>query len=173
MREPMMADESRAPILSLEEAIDWRDAMRRAGRRIVFTNGCFDLVHAGHVTYLSWARRRGDALIVGLNTDESVRMLKGSQRPFVRFEDRARVIASLRSVDAVVGFAERTPEALIEKLCPDVHVKSSQYRVEELPERDAVLRGGGEIVLAPHEAGFSSTDLIAAIRFACRDSVRK
>jgi D-glycero-beta-D-manno-heptose 1-phosphate adenylyltransferase len=148
----------------LEEAMQWREEMRVSGKRVVFTNGCFDLLHAGHVTYLEWARERGDALIVGLNSDASVRANKGAFRPFVPFDDRATVIAALRSVDAVVGFDERTPEALIDALRPDVHVKSAQYRLEDLPERLVVESYGGEIALAPHASGKSTTDLVAEIR---------
>jgi rfaE bifunctional protein nucleotidyltransferase chain/domain len=153
-----------APVLALEDAVALRERWRAAGKRVVFTNGCFDVLHAGHVAYLAWARARGDALILGLNSDASVRALKGAERPFVPFEDRAAVLAGLRSVDAVVGFAERTPETLIERLRPDVHVKSGQYRIEDLPERTVVLTGGGTIVLAPHLAGKSTTDLVAQIR---------
>lgn len=130
---------------------------------MVFTNGCFDLVHAGHVEYLAWARTQGDALIVGLNDDDSVRRIKGSSRPIVPFAQRATVLLALRSVDVVVGFNERTPEVLIDRIAPDVHVKSEQYREDELPERTVVLRHGGRIALAPHVAGASTTDLIAHI----------
>lgn len=149
--------------MTLEDALAWREEQRAAGRRVVFTNGCFDVLHAGHVEYLAWAREQGDALIVGLNEDDSVRRIKGPARPIVPFADRARMLTALRSVDAVVGFSERTPEALIDKLRPDVHVKSSQYREEELPERDVVLQHGGVIKLAPHVEGVSTTDLIARI----------
>jgi rfaE bifunctional protein nucleotidyltransferase chain/domain len=151
-------------ILDLEAAVRWREAERAAGRRVVFTNGVFDLVHAGHVAYLAWARAQGDALLVGLNSDASVRALKGPERPLVTFADRAAVLAALRSVDAVVGFAERTPEVLLERVRPDVHVKSAQYRVEDLPERVVVLQHGGEIRLAPHLTGKSTTDIVADIR---------
>jgi len=120
-------------VLDLEAAIAWREAERAAGRSVVFTNGVFDLVHAGHVAYLAWARAQGAALIVGLNTDASVRALKGPERPLVPFADRAAVLAGLRSVDAVVGFSERTPEAILDRLRPDIHVKSAQYRIEDLP----------------------------------------
>ncbi len=113
--------------------------------------------------YLAWAREQGDALIVGLNDDDSVRRIKGPARPIVPFAERARVLEALRSVDAVVGFGERTPEVLIDKLQPDVHVKSAQYREDELPERDVVLQHGGVIKLAPHVKGVSTTDLIARI----------
>ena len=149
--------------MTLDEAIAWRQEQRAAGKRVVFTNGCFDVLHAGHVEYLAWAREQGDALIVGLNEDDSVRRIKGPARPIVPFADRARVLAALRSVDAVVGFGERTPEVLLDKIRPDVHVKSSQYREEELPERDVVLEHGGVIKLAPHIEGVSTTDLIARI----------
>lgn len=154
-----------APLLDLDGAAAWREAQRAAGRTVVTTNGVFDLLHAGHVTYLAWARAQGDALLLLLNRDESVRLLgKGPDRPLVPFADRARVVAALRSVDAVAGFAEQTPEALLDRLRPDVHVKSAQYRVEELPERYVVEKHGGRIVLAPHQAGRSTTDIVAAIR---------
>ena len=150
-------------ILSLDAAAAWRDLQRANQRIVVFTNGVFDLIHAGHVGYLEWARAQGDALIVGMNSDDSTRRLKGPARPFVLFEDRAHVIAGLRCVDAVVGFSELTPETLLDRLRPDVHVKSAQYRIEDLPERIVVERFGGRILLAPHEAGKSTTDLAARI----------
>lgn len=153
-----------APVLELDAAVAWREEQRTHGRRVVFTNGVFDVLHAGHVAYLAWARAQGAALIVGLNADESVRALKGPERPLIPFADRAAVLAGLRSVDAVVGFWERTPEAVLDRLRPDVHVKSAQYRLEDLPERLVVLQHGGEIRLAPHLAGKSTTDLIAEIR---------
>jgi rfaE bifunctional protein nucleotidyltransferase chain/domain len=153
-----------APIFDAEAAARWRGEQRAAGRTVVFTNGVFDLLHAGHVTYLAWARAQGDSLIVGLNTDASVRALKGPERPLMPFEDRAAVIAALRSVDAVVGFSERTPESLLDRIRPDVHVKSAQYQIEDLPERIVVLQHGGEIRLAPHVAGRSTTDIVANIR---------
>ena len=145
------------------DAERWREEQRTLGRRVVFTNGCFDVLHSGHVSYLAWARAQGDALIVGLNTDESVRKLKGDRRPIVAFGDRATLLTALRSVDAVVGFGERTPEAIIDRLKPDVFVKSAQYREDELPERTVVRQHGGVIMLAPHLAGHSTTDVIAEI----------
>ena len=154
-----------APIfVDVDAATLWREEQRARGRRVVFTNGVFDLVHAGHVAYLDWARAQGDALILGLNADASVRALKGPERPLVPFADRAAVLAGLRSIDAVVGFSERTPETLLERIRPDVHVKSAQYRVEDLPERIVVLQHGGEIRLAPHVPGRSTTDIVAEIR---------
>jgi len=159
-----VADPLLGQVFDLEAALAWRAQCRADGRRVVTTNGVFDLLHAGHVTYLAWAREQGDALLLLLNRDETVRALKGPERPIVGFDDRARVVAALRSVDAVVGFAERTPETLLDKLQPDIHVKSAQYRIEELPERYVVERHGGRIVLAPHQDGRSTTDLVAAIR---------
>jgi len=155
--------EAFAPLFDLDGAVAWREVARAAGRRVVFTNGVFDVLHAGHVAYLAWAREQGDALILGLNADDSVRRLKGPKRPIVPFEERARVLCALRSVDAVVGFGENTPERLLESIRPDVHVKSAQYREDELPERDIVLAHGGVIRLAPHVDGTSTTDTIARI----------
>ncbi len=152
-----------APLLDIDAAVAWREAARAAGRRVVFTNGVFDVLHAGHVAYLAWAREQGDALILGLNLDDSVRRLKGDKRPIVPFADRARVLCALRSIDAIVGFGENTPEQLLERIRPDVHVKSAQYREDELPERDIVLAHGGVIRLAPHVEGTSTTDTIARI----------
>ena len=150
-------------LLDVGEAAAWRERLRNESRSVVFTNGCFDLLHAGHVEYLSWARAQGDALIVGLNEDESVRRIKGESRPIVPFAQRAVMLLALRSVDVVVGFGERTPELLLDRIRPDVHVKSDQYREDELPERTVVLQHGGRIALAPHVGRESTTDLIARI----------
>ncbi len=150
-------------ILDVDAASAWREELRQESRSLVFTNGCFDVLHAGHVEYLAWARAQGDALIVGLNSDASVRALKGEKRPLVPFEERARMLVALRSVDVVVEFGERTPEVLLDRIRPNVHVKSAQYREDELPERTVVLAHGGVIRLAPHVAGKSTTDTIARI----------
>ena len=160
-----------APLLDADGAVAWRASLRDAKKLVVFTNGVFDVVHAGHIEYLAWARSQGDALIVGLNTDDSVRRIKGERRPLVPFEDRARILCALRCVDAVVGFAQRTPEGILDRIAPDVHVKSAQYREDELPERTVVLQHGGRIALAPHQAGRSTTDLIGTIlqRYAAEE----
>ena len=155
-------------LLDAGQAETWRAQRKADGMTVVFTNGCFDILHAGHVEYLDWARSQGDALILGLNSDESVRGLKGDGRPIVPFAERARVLLALRSVDVVVGFGEQTPETLLERIRPDVHVKSAQYRLDELPERAVVERHGGRIALAPHVDGRSTTDIIARIRDAYR-----
>lgn len=157
-------------LLDADEAGRWRERARADGKVVAFTNGCFDVLHAGHVEHLAWARAQGDVLVVGLNEDESVRALKGDGRPIVPFRERARVLLGLRAVDVVVGFSERTPEALLERIRPDVHVKSDQYRAEELPERTVVLQHGGRIALAPHVSGLSTTETIARIIDAyCRN----
>jgi rfaE bifunctional protein nucleotidyltransferase chain/domain len=158
------ADDFLAPVLDRAVAVAFRESLRARGKVVVFTNGCFDVVHDGHTHYLAWARAQGDALIVGLNGDASVRGLKGPERPFVPFAGRAGVLAALRSIDAVVGFDESTPVNLLAALKPDIHVKSAQYRIEELPERYVVESNGGRIVLAPHLHGKSTTDLVATIR---------
>lgn len=164
----MSSEELFGKLLDADSAVAWREAMGNNGRCVVFTNGCFDVLHAGHVEYLAWARAQGDALIVGLNGDESVRRIKGDPRPIVAFAQRARVLLGLRSVDAVVGFDERTPEAILDRIRPDVHVKSAQYQEEELPERTVVLRHGGRIALAPHVSGASTTGTIGRILLAYR-----
>ena len=151
-------------VLEMHDAIAYRHMLGARDRRVVFANGCFDILHVGHAEYLAWARAQGDALIVGLNSDPSVRELKGAPRPFVAFEERARLLCALRSVDVVIGFSERTPEALLEQLRPDIHVKSAQYRVEDLPEARIVTAYGGEVRLAPHREGSSTTDIVERVR---------
>ena len=151
-------------VLEMHDAIAYRHMLGARDRRVVFTNGCFDILHVGHAEYLAWARAQGDALIVGLNGDASVRELKGAPRPFVAFEERARLLCALRSVDVVIGFSERTPEALLERLRPDIHVKGAQYRVEDLPEARIVTAYGGEVRLAPHRQGSSTTDIVERVR---------
>ncbi len=133
----------------------------REGRRLIFTNGVFDILHAGHVQYLQAARSLGDMLIVGMNSDASVRRLgKGPNRPINTLEDRISVLEALRCVDGVVAFEEDTPENLISILKPEVHVKGGDYTVESLPESKIVLGYGGEVVIMPLLQGRSSTRVI-------------
>lgn len=137
----------------------------REGRRLVFTNGVFDILHAGHVTYLEQARALGDLLIVGLNTDASVRRLaKGEDRPINALEDRATVISALRCVDGVVSFDEDNPVAIVEKLKPEIHVKGGDYDVEKMPETAVIRSYGGEVVILPFLPGRSTTAILQAIR---------
>ncbi len=141
---------------------------RAEGRTVVFTNGCFDLLHLGHLRYLRRARAMGDLLVVGLNSDASVRRLKGPDRPLVPELERAELLAGLRCVDFVTLFNEPTPEAVIDALRPSIHVKGGDYRVEALPEAAAVRRGGGRVVILPFEVGHSTTDLVERIRGGAR-----
>lgn len=128
-------------------------------RKIVFTNGCFDLLHLGHVEYLENARALGDVLIVGLNADASVRALKGPERPFQNEEARARILAALEFVDGVVLFEEETPVALIELVKPDVLVKGGDYQVEDVAGGDFVVANGGSVEILPFIEGHSTTAL--------------
>ncbi|OGX28768.1 MAG: glycerol-3-phosphate cytidylyltransferase [Omnitrophica WOR_2 bacterium RIFCSPHIGHO2_02_FULL_67_20] len=141
--------------------------VRRAnarGRRVVFTNGCFDLLHAGHVKLLEHARRQGDLLIVGLNSDRSVRALKGPGRPVFSQRDRALLLAELQSVDYVTIFNERTPQRLIERLRPDVLMKGADWRSGQIVGSDVVRRKGGRVVRFPLLKGYSTTALIQRMK---------
>ena len=133
-------------VLSLEDLRAAREDLRRQGRTLVFTNGCFDIVHRGHVEILKQARALGDALAVGVNSDASMRRLKGRRRPIVNQEDRAAVVAALGSVDFVTIFEDDTPGRVIEALVPDVLVKGSDYEVSEIVGRETVEAAGGRVV---------------------------
>lgn len=136
----------------------------RSGRVVVHTNGCFDILHSGHVSYLARARDLGDLLVVSLNNDASVRLLKGAGRPLNRAEDRALVLSALACVDFVVFFGEATPTETIRKIRPDIHCKGGDYLPEQLPEGEAVRAGGGRIEILPFLPGFSTTALVERIR---------
>jgi glycerol-3-phosphate cytidylyltransferase len=131
---------------------------------VVFTNGCFDIIHPGHVSYLRSARSLGDALVVGLNSDTSIVRLKGPSRPIVPEGDRADVLAALEFVDAVVVFKEDTPVRLMRELKPDVYVKGGDYRIEDLPEAKVAAEIGAEVKIMPFEPGYSTSSLIEKIR---------
>jgi len=141
---------------------------RREGRRIVLTNGCFDILHRGHITYLNAAKALGDVLVVGLNTDASVQRLKGSARPINPLEDRAEVLAALSCIDHIVPFAEDTPIALVRAVRPHVFVKGGDYTADMLPEADAVAEVGGVVRILPYVADRSTTGLIDRIRATAR-----
>jgi rfaE bifunctional protein nucleotidyltransferase chain/domain len=136
---------------------------KAAGKTLVFTNGCFDIIHAGHVRYLAEAKKLGDYLIVGLNSDRSVKELKGPNRPINHQDDRAEVIAALAAVDYVVIFDERTAENLINEVKPDIYVKGGDYCIEDIPEASIVANNGGKTVLIPEVPGRSSTNMIKKI----------
>ena len=159
-----------AALVSLEEAERLASAWRRAGKRIVLANGCFDLLHVGHVRYLQSARALGDALVVGLNSDAAVRRLKGAGRPLMPVAERAEIVGALAAVDAVVVFDADTADVLITRLRPDVHAKGTDYTTDTVPEREAVAAGGGRVAIAGDPKDHSSKDLIATIlsRFGAR-----
>ncbi len=148
-------------ILTLRKLLTLRELWRWEGRVVVFTNGVFDLLHAGHVKVLEKARAQGDLLVVGVNSDASVRRLeKAPGRPINRWRDRAEVVAALACVDAVVGFPETTPERLMARLKPDVQVKGGDYRPEDLPE----ARHAGRVAIVPLKKGYSTTALIKRLQ---------
>jgi D-glycero-beta-D-manno-heptose 1-phosphate adenylyltransferase len=140
------------------------EELKKSKKKIVFTNGCFDILHAGHVRYLQAARALGDVLIVGLNSDVSVQGLKGPTRPINNEEDRAEVLAGLSAVDGITFFSEQTAERLIELVKPDIYVKGGDYVVEQIPEARIVKEAGGKVVLIPEVPGRSSTKIIARIK---------
>ena len=133
------------------------------GRKVVFTNGCFDILHRGHATYLAQAREQGDLLVVGLNTDASVRRLKGPTRPVNNQFDRAFLLASLACVDFVIRFDDDTPEQLIHTVCPDVLVKGGDYTLDTIVGADFVLQNGGIVTTIPFVDGYSTTSTLNKI----------
>lgn len=146
--------------MDLQQALDLR-----RGHRLVFTNGVFDIVHAGHVQALTAARSLGDLLIVGINSDESVRRLgKGEDRPIHTLEDRMAVLSALRMVDAVVPFTEDTPIDLIAELKPEIHVKGGDYDADSMPETPLVRSYGGQVVILPTLQGRSTTEALRRLR---------
>ena len=164
-----MAKSAPSKVLTLTQAARWAGAAHRRGRRIVATNGCFDLLHFGHVSYLQSARKLGDLLVVGLNSDRSVRELKGRHRPLVPQKQRAAVIAALACVDAVVIFPQVRAHRFLAAVRPDIYAKGGDYRPETLFGRErAVLTAiGSKIQILPFVRGFSTTGLIQKICKAC------
>ncbi|MEI6043298.1 MAG: D-glycero-beta-D-manno-heptose 1-phosphate adenylyltransferase [Chloroflexota bacterium] len=155
-------------IVSRVELLRLREEWRTTRARVVFTNGCFDLIHLGHVHYLQQARALGDLLVLGLNSDSSVQQLKGPLRPLVAEDERALVVAALRPVDYVIIFEEPTAETLVAELQPNIYVKGGDYSADSgegkpLPEAEIVRRYGGEVVLIPFLPGHSTSDLIVKI----------
>jgi rfaE bifunctional protein nucleotidyltransferase chain/domain len=136
---------------------------RRHGARVVFANGCFDVLHVGHVRYLEAARAAGDLLVVGVNTDEQARRLKGEGRPYVPERERAEVVAALRAVDLVTIFPEPTVEALLLAIRPDIHAKGTDYTEETVPERRVVLSYGGRVLIVGDPKDHSSTDMVRRV----------
>lgn len=151
-------------ILTLDEAILRFGPGKRNGRRVVFTNGCFDLLHTGHIGSLEQARSLGDVLIVGLNSDASVRQLKGAGRPVLPERERAEILAALECVDAVVIFDALTPREVIARLLPDVLVKGGDWASDQIVGREEVEAAGGRVVSIPVVAGYSTTEILRKIR---------
>jgi len=154
---------SAGKLVTREQCRDIAAAARGAGKRVVLANGCFDLLHVGHVRYLAGARANGDLLVVGINSDRSVRALKGEGRPLMDEQARARLVAGLAAVDYVVIFDEPDVSALIRDLRPHVHAKGTDYTTETVPERDVVRGVGGEVAIAGDPKDHSTRDLIARI----------
>lgn len=147
-----------------EDIASFCETLRRGGKKIVFTNGCFDILHAGHVRYLAAARALGDCLVLGLNTDASVRRIKGPERPINSETDRAEVVDALKAVDYVVLFDEPTAEQVIGKVRPDIYVKGGDYTLETLPEAKIVQSYGGRVEFIALVAGRSTTNVIEKIK---------
>jgi len=151
-------------VLTLDEIILRFAPGKRNGKRVVFTNGCFDLLHPGHVELLEKARALGDALIVGINSDESVRILKGEGRPIVPQQERAEILASFDCVDAVVIFDELTPQKTVAAILPDVLVKGGDWPGNQIVGREEVENAGGKVVLVEVVKGYSTTEILEKIR---------
>lgn len=152
-------------VVNREAAARWVRSLQALGEKVVFTNGCFDLLHLGHVRYLEQARSLGDALVVGVNTDASAKRLnKGWGRPITPENDRAAVVAALACVDQVVLFGEETPLELITALQPDILVKGGDYKLKDIVGREVVLARGGRVHALPFFKGYSTTDLLHRIR---------
>ena len=153
-------------VLNREEAVQRFGREKRDGRRVVFTNGCFDLLHPGHIQSLEQARALGDALIVGINSDASVRELKGPGRPVIPEVERAEILASLECVDAVVIFNELTPREIISALLPDILVKGGDWPGDQIVGREEVEAAGGQVVSIPVVPGYSTTAILEKMRAA-------
>lgn len=156
-----------APVLERNRLVARVAVERRDRKRIVLANGCFDLIHVGHVRYLTAAREAGDFLVVGINSDEQVRRLKGGGRPFLPEKERAELIAAMRPVDAITIFDEPTVEELIRAIRPDFHAKGTDYTEETVPERDVVRECGGKVIIVGDPKDHSSSDLLKS---ASRDA---
>ena len=152
-----------APLLDLDGAVRLAERWRIQGKRLVLANGCFDLLHVGHVRYLQEARALGDALLVGINSDDSVTRLKGPGRPIMTAAERAELVGALASVDGVVIFEEDTADALVRALRPSVHAKGTDYTAESVPEGAAVREAGGRVAIAGDPKSHATRDLIRLI----------
>tara|TARA_A100001011_G_scaffold6214_1_gene7152 strand:+ start:122 stop:586 length:465 start_codon:yes stop_codon:yes gene_type:complete len=148
----------------LKNNIEIINRIKAERKKIVFTNGCFDLLHVGHTRYLAQAKKLGDFLIIGLNSDSSVKELKGEDRPINSFEDRATLLAAIESVDLVIMFEEQTPENLIKNIVPDILVKGGDYNIEDIVGYQTVIQNGGQVKTLSFYDGYSSTNYINKIK---------
>lgn len=155
---------SQRKVLSLDEVVDRIRELKRQGKRVVFTNGCFDLLHPGHTRYLAEARALGDALVVAVNSDRSVRELKGPGRPVVPDHERAEVLTALRTVDYVTVFDDLTPREVIARMLPNVLVKGADWGPNEIVGREEVEAAGGRVVSIPLAEGYSTSAIIKKIK---------
>jgi rfaE bifunctional protein nucleotidyltransferase chain/domain len=160
-------------ILDRGELLRVRADLRAARRTLVFTNGCFDILHVGHVRYLAAARALGDALLVAINSDRSVRALKGEGRPVMNEAERAEMLAALAAVDYVTVFAEDSPRRLISELLPDVLVKGGDYALDEIHGREEVEAAGGRVLALPFVEGASTTSIIERVKAAADEGARR
>jgi D-beta-D-heptose 7-phosphate kinase/D-beta-D-heptose 1-phosphate adenosyltransferase len=149
---------------SITHNLEHINLLKNEAKKIVFTNGCFDLLHVGHIRYLSKAKELGDYLIVGLNSDKSVKNLKGENRPINIFEDRAKLLMALTSVDMVLVFEEQTPKNLIQEILPDILVKGGDYKIENIVGSNTVIKNGGNVKVLQFHEGYSSSSYISKIK---------
>ena len=154
---------------SVKELIEIIRDLHQQNKTVVFTNGVFDILHPGHVEYLAEARTFGDVLILGLNSDSSVKRIKGNSRPIVAEQDRIKILSALEMIDYICLFSEDTPQTLIEQLIPDVLVKGGDYKIEEIVGREVVEKNGGKILTIPLTEGKSTTNIIEKIRVLVRE----
>ena len=147
-------------ILNLNEILTYRETLRKVKKTIVFTNGCFDIIHFGHIKYLFEAAKLGDTLLVAVNSDSSVRKLKGEKRPIFPQEERTEILASLECVDFVTIFEEETPFNIIKSIVPDVLVKGGDYKIDDIVGKDVVEKNGGKVVTIPYIEGYSTTEIL-------------
>ena len=159
-----MLQQTSDKICDIKEALQRRDAWKQANDQVVFTNGCFDILHLGHVDYLEKARQTGTKMIVGLNSDDSVRILKGPERPVNNQYARARIIASLQFVDLVIVFNEQTPLELITQLMPNILVKGDDYSIETIVGAKEVMAAGGQVKTIPLVPSYSTTGIIQKLK---------
>lgn len=155
---------SESKIISFQKAEQLGKELRAAKKKVISTNGCFDILHLGHVKYLEEARKLGDVLVIAVNADSSVQKLKGKDRPLNKENSRTHILAALECVDYVCIFSEDTPEKFLSLLKPDIHVKGGDYKPEDLPEKKVVESYGGKIQVLSHIAGFSTTSLIEKMK---------